>query len=146
MIELLENYPCENKEELLKKEGEHIRNNDCVNKRIAGRTNKEWREDNKKHLKEYAKEYCENNREKIVKRNKKYREDNREKLLEQKKEYYQINKEYIKEKAKEYNKENKEAISERTKEKITCECGCIIRKSDLSTHKKTNKHLELIKD
>jgi hypothetical protein len=33
-IELIENYPCNNKEELLKKEGEYIKNNICVNKII----------------------------------------------------------------------------------------------------------------
>lgn len=40
-IELLEECPCDNKEQLLKKEGEYIRNNNCVNKRVAGRTYKE---------------------------------------------------------------------------------------------------------
>jgi hypothetical protein len=33
-IELLECCPCDSKEELDKKEGEYIRNNVCVNKRI----------------------------------------------------------------------------------------------------------------
>lgn len=41
-IELIENFPCNNKEELHKKEGEHIKNNNCVNKNIAGRTKKEY--------------------------------------------------------------------------------------------------------
>ena len=40
-IELLEECPCDNREQLVKKEGEYIRNNNCVNKCIAGRTNKE---------------------------------------------------------------------------------------------------------
>ena len=31
-IELVENYPCNSKEELEKKEGEYIKNNECVNK------------------------------------------------------------------------------------------------------------------
>lgn len=51
-IELLESVPCNNKEELIKKEGEYIRNNICVNRRIAGRTRKEYREDNKEIIKE----------------------------------------------------------------------------------------------
>ena len=37
-IILIEEYPCETKEQLLKKEGEHIRNKKCVNKNK--RTNK----------------------------------------------------------------------------------------------------------
>ena len=40
-IELYEYYPCNNKVELLKREGELIRKLDCVNKQIAGRSNKE---------------------------------------------------------------------------------------------------------
>ena len=67
-IELIECFSCDNKEELTKKEGEYIRNNDCVNKCIAGRTDKE-----------YKKEYYE------------------EKYKFQKQKYYQENKEKIKE-------------------------------------------------
>jgi hypothetical protein len=63
-IELLECCPCDNKEQLNKKEGEYIRKLDCVNRRIAGRTIKEWHEDNKEHKKQ-TKEYRKNNKEKI---------------------------------------------------------------------------------
>ena len=45
-IELLHNFPCQSRNELLKQEGEHIRNNDCVNKIVSGRTNEEWIADN----------------------------------------------------------------------------------------------------
>jgi Zn ribbon nucleic-acid-binding protein len=37
-IELIECVPCDNKEQLTKKEGEYIRKLDCVNRNIAGRT------------------------------------------------------------------------------------------------------------
>ena len=53
-IELIEEYPCKNKMELNKREGYYIRNNECVNKSIAGRTKKE-----------YDKKYREENKEKI---------------------------------------------------------------------------------
>jgi len=66
-IELIESCPCDNKEQLNKKEGEYIRNNNCVNRRIAGRTDAEYREDNKEHYKEYR----ENNKEKISEYNSK---------------------------------------------------------------------------
>jgi hypothetical protein len=33
-IELIECVPCDNKEQLTKKEGEYIRNNNCVNRAI----------------------------------------------------------------------------------------------------------------
>jgi len=49
-IELVEVYPCNSKEELRKREGHWIRQEECVNKRIAGRTLQE-------HLKEYRPKY-----------------------------------------------------------------------------------------
>jgi len=46
-IELLKNLKCLCKDELLREEGKLIRSTDnCVNKNIAGRTIKEYREDN----------------------------------------------------------------------------------------------------
>lgn len=52
-IELIENYPCLTKDELHKREGEHIRANECVNKVIPGRSDKEYYQDNKEKYKEY---------------------------------------------------------------------------------------------
>ena len=174
-IEVLEEYPCNSKKELEKKEGEHIRANKCLNTHIPSRTRKEYNEDNKEHIKEKCKEYRENNKKRI----KKWREDNKDKIVEKKKEYYEKNKDKIAEKQKEWREDNKEQILEKTKqyrennkdkikeyleknkeaiaeykkeynkkykEKVTCECGCIIRKDSLIKHKKSNKHLGLMKD
>ena len=56
-IELLENYPCNDKNELTRREGELIRANDkCVNKNIPGRSEKQWREDHKERINERKKE------------------------------------------------------------------------------------------
>jgi hypothetical protein len=96
IILLVEYYPCNNKEELLKKEGEYILNNSCVNKRQAGRTDKVWATDNKEKIKLQKQEYYKKNKEHINNRNKKYNETynktyyekNKEKILQQKKEYY----------------------------------------------------------
>jgi len=156
-IELIENYPCNSKAKLERKEGEYTKNNKCVNEVIAGRTYKEYRKDNKEYIKKLNKDWYENNKERVKKKQKEYyennkeaiaeyRKNNKEALAEKKKEYYENNKEAIAEKDKKYYEANKEAIAERKKEKVTCECGCIIRKDDLARHKKTNKHLELIKD
>ena len=73
-IELIESYPCENKAELERKEGEHIRVTDCVNKNVAGRTVVEYRKDNKEAISEYAKSYKEKNQEHLIQ----YRKDNAE--------------------------------------------------------------------
>ena len=37
---------------------------------------------------------------------------------------------------KEYREENKDKINARMKEKITCTCGCVLSKGNLSRHKK----------
>ena len=50
-IELVENYPCNSKEELNAGEGFYIKNNECVNKLVAGRTQKERYEEIHKHKK-----------------------------------------------------------------------------------------------
>jgi hypothetical protein len=65
-IELIENFPCNSKEELNKKEGEHIRTNNCVNKNMAGRTIEEYNE----KFKKFQKKYREENQNKEKERNK----------------------------------------------------------------------------
>ena len=82
----------------------------CVNIIIPGRTMKEYYEINKEDIKEWHKEY------------------------------HQINKQHLIQKAKEYYKINKEKINEWQKEKITCECGIQISKSNYAKHKKSKKH------
>ena len=121
-IELIEYFPCNNKQELNKKEGEYIRNNICVNRYIAGRTHKE-----------YDKEYYENNQEKIKEKKKEYYEDNKESIKEHYKEYYEKNKESIKEYKKEYNQK-----------KITCECGRTFRIDGKLRHERSKFHQDAI--
>jgi hypothetical protein len=56
-IVLVENYPCDNKEKLHKRERHWIDCSQCVNKHIPSRTYEEWREANKDKIRERAKEY-----------------------------------------------------------------------------------------
>ena len=116
-IELIENYPCESKEELNRREGHYIKTTDCINKLIAGRTNKEWREDNNEHYQQKKKEW-ENN--------------NVEHMKEWRKSYY----EETKEKQKAYSNEYKRA----RRIHINCPCGSIIYQDDLKKHERTQKH------
>ena len=99
-IELYEVYPCNSKEELLKKEGDIIRQIGTLNKCIAGRTKKEWKEENVVKIKEYQKKHYEDNVEKL----KEYKKNNAEKLKEYRKKYREENAEKIKEYNKEYQK------------------------------------------
>jgi hypothetical protein len=66
-IELLENFKCENKNELNKREGELIRlhKDNIVNMCIPTRTRKERDNDNKDKLKDYRKQYRQDNKDKI---------------------------------------------------------------------------------
>ena len=79
-IELLEKFPCKTKEELNKREGEVIRSADCVNRMMAGRTQKQWRLDNKATIQERAKKHYETNCEREKARAKDWRKNNLEKL------------------------------------------------------------------
>ena len=116
-IELIEECLCENRDQLHKKEGEHIKNNVCVNKFIAGRTRqesiKEYNESHKDKIKERQKKYDEINKEHIKERRKNYRESNKDKI----KEYRESNKNIIKEQRKKYYELNKEKIKEYNKQR-----------------------------
>ena len=60
-IELIKYYPCNSKTELDREEGIWIRKMECVNRRIEGRTKKQYRIDNKESIKEYkAQHYIDN--------------------------------------------------------------------------------------
>lgn len=65
-IELITLYPCSCKAELEAEEGKFIREWDCVNKTIIGRTKKQWHFDNKDKKKEYDKQYYIDNKDKII--------------------------------------------------------------------------------
>jgi len=116
-IELVENFCCNSKEELLQREGYYIRNNNCVNKNIAGRTKKEWEEENKQYIKILQKDYYDENKEQIKEQHKKYYEQHKEHIKEQTKEYCEKNKENIKEWKKQYREQNRNEINERQRQK-----------------------------
>jgi len=73
-IELIKDFPCETRKELDREEGIYIRNNICINKRVAGRTYEEFKQDNPETVKMWRKKdykkYYENNKEKIAERHK----------------------------------------------------------------------------
>ena len=86
-IELYENYPCNSKKELNKREGKLIRDIGTLNMNIAGRTREEYRKDNADKIKEYRKIWKEENTDKIKETDKKYRQENADKIKESKKKY-----------------------------------------------------------
>lgn len=64
IIELIENCPCNNKDELKKREGFFIRQFNCVNRNITDRTREEYRQENKEKINQQVKEWCKKNKEK----------------------------------------------------------------------------------
>ena len=134
-IQLVDIFPCNSKDELMKQEGQHIRNNKCVNKNIPGRTEKQYYQDNKELICNQSKEYRLVNKDVITVNAKmwrdahkedaqqyrdahkeemqKYRLDNRDTLNEKQRLVYQANKEVIQEKHKQYRAKNWEAINTR---------------------------------
>ena len=87
-IELVEDFPCESKEELNAREGQIQKECECVNKLIAGRTQKQRYEENKDEFLKNMKEYRDRNKgNPLFKETKqqsqhKYYEKNKDKLLE----------------------------------------------------------------
>jgi len=111
-IILVENCPCESRDELHAREAHYIRNFECVNKCIPNRTNKEYYEDNKVKIAEKAKVYREVNKDKI----KEYREVNKDKILDKAKVYREVNKDKIKQ-YYEVNKDKRKQYYEVNKDK-----------------------------
>jgi hypothetical protein len=107
---LVKKYPhVVDNQELLKKERKWItRLKATLNKIMPTRTGKEWKMDNKEHVKQYNDQYRIENTKHIKQYNDQYRKLNRNKI----------------------------------NEKIPCDCGCLISRSNLVRHKNSKKHKE----
>lgn len=116
-IELVENFSCKTRNELLLRESWYIKNNKCVNIHLP-LYDKEDTEKAKKKRKEYMKSYC--------------------------KEWYKNNKKRMVEKSATYYEKNKNVINSKGKETVICECGAVIAKSSLRNHLKSKRHLDKI--
>jgi group I intron endonuclease len=115
-FEILEDYPCRNKESLVKRERYWFEKlGTTLNSCYPERNEKEWKQTNKKRISEVGKQY------------------------------YQKNKEQIREKDKKYREKNKEKISNQRKEKVECPCGSVVRKSTLRRHERSQKHQNYLK-
>ena len=120
-IILVENFPCNTKEELLKRERYYIEKYkkeglNIVNKYIPLRTGPEYYQDTKEKHKKECKKYRETHKEKIKAKTKIWREKNKEKIKEQRKKFYDENKEILLKKKKDYHKKNKEKMKKYKKE------------------------------
>ena len=170
-IELVEEYPCSNKMELLRQEGYHIRENECVNKIVAGRTLEEYNKQNAEKIQAYRKQYNEehkeekkqhykDNKERYKESNEKFRKENpekikaisdrsyqnnKDKILHRNKTYRQNNRDRFREYTANYREKNRDEINTKRKEKTVCSCGTTYRKTDTKRHEKSQKHQDWLK-
>ena len=117
-IDIVEEYPCETKEQLEKREGEIIREMGTLNQRKAGRTRKEYKQEFAEYLKVFARE-----------NKKKWRTENREHYVEKERGY-----------KKTYREKYKEELKEKTSTKVECECGGHYTMSHKAEHIQSKKH------
>jgi hypothetical protein len=73
-IHLVEEYPCNTQQELFIKEGEYIRNTlFCINRQVAGRTNKEYYQDNIERIRKRHNDYDMLHKKEALERSRKHR-------------------------------------------------------------------------
>jgi hypothetical protein len=121
-IILVEEYPCENKKQLERREGEHIKRiNPVGNRFVAGRTQKEYnklyREQNREGINERRREYYDENRDRINERRREYHEQTCNHINERRRKYYEENRDRINERKRKYYEENRDRINERKRER-----------------------------
>ena len=124
-IELIEEYPCENVEQLRKREGEWIRKMATLNSQIAGRTTTEYVKDTKEQKKYY---------------DKLYHQQNKEKRSSQAKERYEQDKERIKQKSNDNYYKNIDKVKEYRQQCVECPCGGKFLILNRSRHLKSKHH------
>jgi hypothetical protein len=88
-IVLIEDFKCETKDQLLKRERHFIENNKCINILVPTRTMQEYRQEFKNKVNEQSRGYYNNNKSKKLEQQKIYRELNKEKIQLKNQLYYQ---------------------------------------------------------
>ena len=142
-IELMEETPCQNIEQLRAIEGKYIRKFGTLNKVIAGRTHEEWCDENREYKNKMDRIYHQNHKEQNRENNKKWRENNKEYKKQKAEEYEQKNKEIIKEKKARYYLKVREKLSE----EVVCEiCGTTGQKRTIKQHERSKQHQQALEN
>ena len=89
-IELLQNFPCNNRRELQLQEGKFIKlfQPYVVNKKIEGRSQREYKNEHKREIAEYQKNYKLHHKDDLKRNLRKYYMKNKEAIIEKSKIYY----------------------------------------------------------
>ena len=139
---LLENYPCNSKDELYARERYYIESLQCVNKQIPTRTKKEWQDDHKEYIKAHKADYYKTNQELIAQRGKEYYLNNCEYIKERVKTYQINNAETVRERSKQYRLDNADDIKEKKNKRCICLCGATFTCANKNKHLQTQKHIK----
>lgn len=117
-IVLVEEYPCENKMELERRERYWIEElKPSLNMCIPTRSKKEWEAENADRLKEYQAQWRMENAEHLKKEKQRWATENRDKTNEYKEKWAANNVDKVREKNARWYAENKEAINARKRER-----------------------------
>jgi hypothetical protein len=105
-IDLIENYPCNDKIALGQREGHFIREMGTLNIRIEGRSRKSYYQDNIDYFKEHNKTYRHENKDLIKEYQMDYRQDNADTIQQYQREYQQKNADKLQQYQREYRQQN----------------------------------------
>jgi hypothetical protein len=140
-IVLIEECPCENKEQLLRRERYWIENlKATLNTHMPSRTYKQYYEEHKTVIIEHARMYYQQNKERYHQQSKQRWQNTKEIQQQKSKEWREKNRDTLRQKKQEYYQNHRDDILEKLKEKVKCECGCEIVKCHVNRHNKTKKH------
>jgi len=115
VISLVEDYPCDSKDQLAAREAHHIRTTAaCVNRAIPGRSTAEWYQDN---------------RERQLAQANQYRADNLAECMER---------------VRQYNRTHREEINRKGSVPYTCQCGATVKTRNVHTHRQSKKHKDKV--
>ena len=131
-IILIENYPCDNIEQLHSRERYYIDLlKPALNKVIPTRTDKEYYTANKDKISDQMKQYYTANKDKIIDRSKQYYTANKDKIIDHMKQYYT---------------DNKDKIKDYYAIKYACSCGSNVNVHQKARHELSMKHKKFINE
>ena len=124
-IELIEEHPCDNIEQLHKREGHYIRLIGTLNRKISGRTHKDYQIEKAEHYLEYRQEHKEDKKE----YDKTYRENN----VDRKRENDKL-----------YRESHKDEVKEKKYKPYECKCGGKYTQCHKAEHERSNRHKQYL--
>lgn len=144
-IELIEDYPCDTKKELLEREKYFINE-------LKSELNIQSPILSDKEKKEYQVKYRTDNKDKLNKQKMDWAKKNKDKVNKSNREYVENNKDKVKASKQKWNEANKDKLAEIKKKyevevaskPYTCVCGATFGRRSLTRHMKSKKHLNNI--